>query len=460
MEMSHLAVPSSSLEFSPLGSCMRYTNDGFRALYCSVFGGLSACDGKRVNTGLDAEARFDYLAPERPIPTYMPAILVEGWRFLPQSYALVNEYQCLEILRRGDIALYHRDKPFPPQWTTQRGLLAPEQEQRITALCAPPDGIELDAVLRIFNPFDFSPSRARHTYVFITCETGAVSTWAIRGDTTLRRALADSDVTLITPSRWSAEGLIHDGADGKRIRIVPHGVDVALNRPLSPERRVAVRQRLGWKGEFVFLNIGGLSGNKGIPQLLRAFAVVARKHPRSRLVLKGLNALYESQEMLRSALAELASHERTVLQQRLTYLGGSMTQREMVELYQAADVYVSPYRGEGFNLPVLEAIACGLPVICTAGGSTDDFTTPATAMRVESRLHKLVTEQGQERYFLEPDPGHLVELMSRVIEQDDWRRAVRIAGPAHVRGHYTWEQAVDALLNVLLAPRATASSAV
>ena len=42
-------------------------------------------------------------------------------------------------------------------------------------------------------------------------------------------------------------------------------------------------------------------------------------------------------------------------------------------LYNIADLYISPYRGEGFNMPVLEAMSVGLPVLVSAGGSTDDF---------------------------------------------------------------------------------------
>ncbi|MEG4807439.1 glycosyltransferase family 4 protein [Microcoleus sp. F8-D3] len=64
---------------------------------------------------------------------------------------------------------------------------------------------------------------------------------------------------------------------------------------------------------------------------------------------------------------------------------------QIAELYQAADVYVSPYLTEGFNLQVLEAVACGLPIICTAGGPADDFTSNF-ALQIESKFTAVASD--------------------------------------------------------------------
>jgi glycosyltransferase involved in cell wall biosynthesis len=379
----------------------------------------------------------------------MPAILVEGWRFLPQSYALVNQYQCLELLHRTELDLYHHDAPVYPSWTVQRGLFGSVQEDRLATLSAAPPDTDLDAVLRIYSPFNFGTSRASHTCVFITCETGTVPP-VFLGSVRLRDAVANTDVTLITPSHWSAQGLVHDGADGSRIRVVPHGVDVGVYHPLESEQRTALRNRLGCHGQFVFLNTSAMTNNKGIALLLQAFARVVVRHPQSRLMLKGLDSLYRSQELLRSVAQGLAPAEWRLIQPRIGYLGGNLTQYGMAELYQAADVYVSPYLGEGFNLPVLEAMACGLPVVCTKGGSTEDFITSETALRIESTMQTVTTPEGQEQYYLAPNLEHLTDLMMRTVENDTVRQVAHDAGPAHVQAKYTWRHVVDQLLNVLL----------
>jgi glycosyltransferase involved in cell wall biosynthesis len=120
----------------------------------------------------------------------------------------------------------------------------------------------------------------------------------------------------------------------------------------------------------------------------------------------------------------------------------------MATLYQLADAYVAPYRAEGFGLPVLEAIACGLPVICTAGGATDDFVRDDFALRISSKLVHLQSydEPGIQ---LEPNLDHLIELMKRVIEQPEIARRARTAGPEFVRANYTWRHAVDKLMPLL-----------
>src|SRR6202035_957998 len=95
--------------------------------------------------------------------------------------------------------------------------------------------------------------------------------------------------------------------------------------------------------------------------------------------------------------------------------------KAMAEMYQLADAYVSPYRAEGFNMPVLEAAACGLPVICTAGGSTDDFVTDGFAGRIESKKMSVGIKGGLEAMRLEPNVDHLIALMISAIEDHSWR---------------------------------------
>ncbi len=95
----------------------------------------------------------------------------------------------------------------------------------------------------------------------------------------------------------------------------------------------------------------------------------------------------------------------------------------MRELMQAADFYVSPYIAEGFNMPVLEACACGLPVICTAGGSTEDFIDSSWCRTIQSQLI-----HDPDESYLKPSIESLVNILSSSISDTNWVQHARIAG--------------------------------
>src|SRR5204863_1079177 len=103
----------------------------------------------------------------------------------------------------------------------------------------------------------------------------------------------------------------------------------------------------------------------------------------------------------------------------ILYLTDDLAADAMPGLYTACDALVHPYRGEGFGLPVLEAMACGLPVLVTAGGPTDEFTPPAACWRVPARVEYFPEERVGELetagrpWWLQPDPDALAEILRR-----------------------------------------------
>ena len=381
-------------------------------------------------------------------------ILVRGWRSIPHSYAIVNEFQCLELLRRPGVKLYFEDLPYFRKKWQPTTLFTPEQERAIRSIPPPPADLVADAELRIAFPYDLlSPPRGRRLFVFGTAEFNSVPADFIAGNVPLAEAHARAaDAVIVTPSNWSREGFVRSGADPARVVVVPHGVDPALFRPpASPAERADVRRQMNLAEEdFVFYTLGTMSGNKGIDLLLRAFAAVLKQRPSARLLLKGLDAVYSSLQFLQQNAATLPAEELKAIEPRLIYTGQSLSFAQMPRLYHAADCYVSPYFGEGFNLPVLEAAACGVPVICTAGGPTDDFTTADFARRIASTLTDSPGPHGPNARALFPSVDDLARLMLSAIDDGDFRRRAAAAGPAHVRARFTWTHAVDRLLAVML----------
>ncbi len=375
----------------------------------------------------------------------MPKILVEGWRFIPNSFALVNQFQCLELLKRPNINLYHHDVPlWNPEWKQQRGLLPAFLESKLDNI---PTASETpcDITLRMGCPFDFSKSQTERLIVFATCEFGIVTTDAVAGNIPLGEALANKPVSIITPSQWSMRGLINSGASADQIAILPHGVDPLIFKPLAKESRIALRKKLGWEGSFIFLNIGAMTPNKGIPSILSAVLTLIQQGRKAKLVLKGIDSLYSSSQRITNMTQSLSQTEMSSLAPHVNYVGRDCPITELACYYQAADAYVSPYTGEGFNMPVLEAMACGLPVICTKGGPTDDFTRPDFSRLINSNERK-----GKDgKIILQPDSKHLIEIMQELMDDPEWVAKARHTAPLFVANHYTWKHIIDRLLKIM-----------
>jgi glycosyltransferase involved in cell wall biosynthesis len=379
----------------------------------------------------------------------MVRVLIQGWRCLPHSYALVNTFQCLELLRRPELALLHEDRPFyDPLWRTTRGLLEPQQEQLIRSIPAPDPAQPADVTYRIDYPYNFGRSTTPRTIVFGTAECRTIWPDMMLGRVEPKRAFAESGAQIVTPSNWSRQGFIDSGADPDRITVIPHGFDPAIFHPATAEKRAELRRQFNSADSFVFLHLGAMTGNKNVPLLLRAFAVVAERYPHAKLVLKGLNSLYPSQKMVTAALASLPQELRTTIENRVAFVGAAVSMSAVAGLYQMADAYVSPYAAEAFNMPVLEAAACGLPVICTAGGPTDEFTSPQFALPVAAQL--IPVQDRPLGVLLSADLGSLVTQMCRVIEDSSFAAGARSIAPAYVAERFTWKHVVDQLMKLLV----------
>ena len=336
-------------------------------------------------------------------------------------------------------------------WETKVSLFDRPNETLLRSIPSPAENQSADVTLRMYCPWDFAASSSAETWVFAATEWGIITPTVLQaiGVRSIAQTPVNSEVKIITPSAWSKAGLIRSGVEGDRIAVVPLGVDPQIYYPVSGDRRQLLRQSFGWSNYFIFLNIGGQTDRKGIRPLLKAFAAVVDKYPDARLVLKGSELLYPSRDEIAEACrVVLDDAERARVLPRLIYTGSQLSFAQIAELYQAADVYVSAYLAEGFNLPVLEAVACGLPVICTAGGPTDDFTRSDFALRIESKFMAVVIE-GETLFILAPEWEHLTDLMCRAIEQPEIAAKARVAGPSFVADNFTWRRSVDRLLEVM-----------
>jgi glycosyltransferase involved in cell wall biosynthesis len=238
-----------------------------------------------------------------------------------------------------------------------------------------------------------------------------------------------------------ADGILTAGSDGRayarkygarddRIHVVPHVIDFdRLSRAarLSVTEREALRTELGVHG-VVFMYVGRLWEGKGLTYLLDAFRdLQQRDADEVSLVLVGDGV---DEEALR-ARARLDQLENVV------FCGFQQDER-LARLYAAADVFVFPTLGDPFGMVVLEAMACGLPVIATtASGEIADRVV-----------------DGVNGFLVPPrDSGELRERMTVLTQDADLRRRMAgasvdlVAGQGPEAWAVAFEDAVDAIVS-------------
>ncbi|MGC2466040.1 MAG: glycosyltransferase family 4 protein [Candidatus Acidiferrum sp.] len=173
-----------------------------------------------------------------------------------------------------------------------------------------------------------------------------------------RRIYGDAKVTLGTPSRRTA-GLLREYFHREDVYLVPNGVDLEyFSAGARIARRAEARKRRGFRGEhFILLLIGNDWRIKGLPAILDAIALL------SALPIRLLVVGSDAAETFRARAVQLGVQDRCLWE---------LPRPDVLDFYAAADVYVSPTREDCFSLPVLEAMACGLPAITSIfNGVTD-----------------------------------------------------------------------------------------
>src|SRR5262249_23869227 len=165
----------------------------------------------------------------------------------------------------------------------------------------------------------------------------------------------------------------------------------------------------------------------------------------------GAGSFYQGQtsEALVARLRERAAAPEVL------YLDDNLSPDDLAGLYAACDCLAHPYRGEGFGLPIVEAMASGLPVIVTGYGAALDFCNDKNAFLVpgrpmrfpEKRLGK--TETVDYPWLAEPDPAVLQSHMRSVVAQPAEARKRGETARAYVLENFTWDRATDVAVSRL-----------
>ena len=226
---------------------------------------------------------------------------------------------------------------------------------------------------------------------------------------------------VVTGSRTTAEDLKRlFGASEARLRVIPHGVHAEFLEAGDPGADTAVRARLGIEGPYL-LHVGNHKPHKNAEGLLKAYQLLLHDGHGPAPPLLMVGGFPPDGELARRVRAMgLGGAVRCL---------GHMERRELAAVFRGATLFVYPTLYEGFGLPVVEAMACGVPVVAGDVPAVREVAGDA-AVRVNPR-----------------DVVELVAAVRHLLEQPEQQEQLRVRGRARA-GEFSWRRAAEATLDV------------
>ncbi|MEJ2148004.1 MAG: glycosyltransferase family 1 protein [Chloroflexota bacterium] len=227
---------------------------------------------------------------------------------------------------------------------------------------------------------------------------------------------------VIAVSKATAHDLVAlNGVPEEKIRVVYSGVDKIL-KPVKDEAQIErLRQRLGIPGPYL-LHVGSLQPRKNLTRLLEAFDQIKNTAGPLTLVLAGQHGW--EYHRFEERIKQMGLNGRVILP-------GYVPDEDLAALYSGALIYVFPSLHEGFGFPVLEAMACGTPVVCANTSSLPELVGDAAMTVAPSDVYGM-------------SEALLRLLNDRSLRQDLIKRGIERAGM------FTWEACARHTLEVLV----------
>jgi len=244
-------------------------------------------------------------------------------------------------------------------------------------------------------------------------------------------AAARKATAIITGSEFTRDEFVRlHGIGRNRVHVVPYGVS-SFFRPVDPERARATATSHGLARPFL-LYVGTRERRKNLLGLMEIFARVSQRRPDVRLALVGMRPWAEASEV--HGAGHWSGQEVEARMQKLGIAGrvsvlGHVPLPKLRDLYSAADAFVFPSYYEGFGLPALEAMACGLPVVASS----------------RSAIREVVGDAG---LLVDPDEHRaFADAILRLLDEPTERETLRGRGRERA-ARFTWESTARGTMGV------------
>ena len=236
----------------------------------------------------------------------------------------------------------------------------------------------------------------------------------------LAPAIAKNARFVITPSESARRDVARlFDLDPARIRAIPHAADAQFRPCRDNESLERIERRYGVRRPYL-LYVGTLEPRKNLARAAVAFSRIAHRFPEHHFYFAG-DVGWKPQPLLRT-LSQLPHRERL---KRLGYVA----EEDLAALYSNADLFVYPSLYEGFGFPVIEAMACGVPVLTSDNSSLAEIARGAALLCDPHDLNAITAA------------------MERGLEDERERERMRLAGMTRASS-FSWEQSARQTLAI------------
>jgi glycosyltransferase involved in cell wall biosynthesis len=237
------------------------------------------------------------------------------------------------------------------------------------------------------------------------------------------RAIAQAQA-YIAHTQLERDAVIAQGADPAETSVIGGGVDLA---PFAHADGDAMRRQLGLGDDPTILVMAKQVARKRLDLMLQAMPAIWRAVPKARLLLAGGRGDYS--DTLERSIAAMPEDQR----QRITVVS-DFAEADKAALIAAANLMVLPSAEESFGIAIVEAWACTKPVVGAGTG--------AVAAIIDDGVDGL--------HFDYPDAASLATSCIQLLTQPAAATRMGAAGLAKVRSHYTWDQVIAQIRDILL----------
>lgn len=244
------------------------------------------------------------------------------------------------------------------------------------------------------------------------------------------------------PSKWQRQCTIEQGAPADKVFVIPEGFDTERFRAFN---RVNIERKFSTPDKFTFLLAGRWEYRKATTEIIKTFIKTFRNREDVELLLLVDNPFDRQKLSTEDKLSVYGIHN----DEGLLKVIHKVSQHDYNLLLRESDCFLSCSRAEGWNLPLIEAMACGIPAICSNWSGQLEFAKDYALLVDNDKLLPAWSEFGDfPGQYIEPNFKHLGDLMLDV-HRNYHKYLNKAAEGAEYLKKYTWDNAAQIAMEAI-----------